>query len=228
MGGALLLAQPCSGIFRCQPSQVHSGARGRCRTLCRRFHRPSAERLGLVAFGRIPQLVDAESTGIRSGASCLRPFVPKERLAKGGVEPVDFRSLLKKSPTTSPSHSPSVPGRRRGLFQPADAIQADEMTAVRGQHGARPPDHDEAGAWRRAPLPEKCRPPALDNVMTQSRRFNSPAHRQQKSDPHASTPALLGESLVDLHTKASQELGVGASPGNRPLNPVDPDVLHEP
>src|SRR5258705_7850629 len=59
------------------------------------IHRLRGSVLGLVGFGRIPQLVapKAKSFGLRVVA--YDPFIPYEAFAKAGVEQVDFPPLLK-------------------------------------------------------------------------------------------------------------------------------------
>src|ERR1700693_3369579 len=90
------------------------------------IHRLRGSTLGLVGFGRIPQLVapKAKSFGMRVVAS--DPFVPPEIFTRAGVESVDFSQLLKISDYVS-IHSPLLP-ETRNLFN-ADAFRQMKPTA---------------------------------------------------------------------------------------------------
>src|SRR5437762_2474656 len=70
--------------------------------------------LGLVGFGRIPQLVapKAQAFGLRVIAS--DPFVPADVFARAGVERVEFADVLKRSDYIS-IHAPLMP-ETRNLF----------------------------------------------------------------------------------------------------------------
>ena len=78
------------------------------------IHRLRGTVLGLLGFGRIPQLVapKAQAFGLRVVAH--DPFVPPDVFSRAGVEPVDFDELLKMSDYVS-IHSPLVP-ETRGMF----------------------------------------------------------------------------------------------------------------
>ncbi len=110
------------------------------------IHRLRGTVLGLVGFGRIPQLVapKAKAFGIRVIAS--DPFVPAEVFAREGVERVDFADLLKQSDYVS-IHTPLLP-ETRDLFN-ADVFRADEARRLPGQHRARA-DRRRGGARARA------------------------------------------------------------------------------
>ena len=97
------------------------------------IHRLRGTVLGLVGFGRIPQLVapKAKAFGIRVIAS--DPFVPAEVFAREGVERVDFADLLKQSDYVS-IHTPLLP-ETRGLFN-ADVFRADEARRLSREHRA--------------------------------------------------------------------------------------------
>src|SRR4030095_14022614 len=84
------------------------------------IHRLRGSVLGLVGFGRIPQLVvpKAKAFGLRVVA--YDPYVAGEVLAKAGVERVEFPQLLQMSDFVS-IHSPLVP-ETKGLFN-ADAFK---------------------------------------------------------------------------------------------------------
>ena len=119
------------------------------------IHRLRGTVLGLVGFGRIPQLVapKAKAFGMRVIAS--DPFVPAEVFAREGVERVEFAELLKQSDYVS-IHTPLLP-ETRGLFN-AEVVRSDEARRLPGQHGARA-DRGRGGArprrWTRASWPAR-------------------------------------------------------------------------
>src|SRR5882757_6412368 len=90
------------------------------------IHRLRGSVLGLVGFGRIPQLVapKAKAFGIRVVA--VDPYVPSEVFTRAGVERVDFAQLLRLSDYVS-IHSPLLP-ETRNLFN-AEAFRQMKPTA---------------------------------------------------------------------------------------------------
>src|SRR5258705_2470721 len=182
------------------------------------IHRLRGSVLGLVGFGRIPQLVapKAQAFGLRVVA--YDPYVPAEVFAKADVERVEFPQLLKMSDYVS-IHSPLVP-ETKGLFN-ADAFRQMKKTAY-VVNTARGPIIDEA-ALAAALDAGEIAGAALD-VMTQEPPVNSPliGNREAILTPH--TSFYSEESLVELQTKASQEVGSVLS-GKPPRDTVNPDVL---
>ena len=196
--------------------QVHSGTWKMPNVVP--IHRLRGSVLGLVGFGRIPQLVapKAQAFGLRVVA--YDPYVPASVFSKAGVEQVDFPRLLKISDYVS-IHSPLVP-ETKGLFN-ADAFRQMKKTAY-VVNTARGPVIDEA-ALAAALDAGQIAGAALD-VMTQEPPANSPliGNRKVIITPH--TSFYSEESLVELQTKASQEV-VSVLSGKPPRNPVNPDVL---
>jgi D-3-phosphoglycerate dehydrogenase len=182
------------------------------------IHRLRGSVLGLVGFGRIPQLVapKAQAFGLRVVA--YDPYVPKDVFAKAGVEQVEFPQLLKVSDYVS-IHSPLVP-ETKGLFN-ADAFKQMKKTAY-VVNTARGPIIDEA-ALAAALDAGEIAGAALD-VMTQEPPVNSPLIGNRKAILTPHTSFYSEESLVELQTKASQEV-VSVLSGKPPRNPVNPDVL---
>ena len=180
------------------------------------IHRLRGSVLGLVGFGRIPQLVapKAKSFGLRVVA--YDPFIPNEVFAKAGVEQVDFPQLLKISDYVS-IHSPLTP-ETKGLFN-ADAFnQMKQGSYV--VNTARGPIIDEA-ALAAAIDSGHIAGAALD-VMTNEPPVNSPliGKRNVIITPH--TSFYSDESLVELQTKASQEVAnvLTGKPARNPVNQV--------
>ena len=182
------------------------------------IHRLRGSVLGLVGFGRIPQLVapKAQAFGLRVVA--YDPFIPKDVFVKAGVEQVDFPQLLAISDYVS-IHSPLTP-QTRGLFN-ADAFRQMKKGAYL-VNTARGPIIDEA-ALAAALDAGQIAGAALD-VMTEEPPVNSPLIGNRKAILTPHTSFYSEESLVELQTKASQEV-VAVLSGKPPRNPVNPDVL---
>src|SRR5207247_5595220 len=72
-------------------AQVHAG-RWEMRAVVP-IHRVRGTVLGLVGFGRIPQLVAPKAKAFGLRVVAVDPYVPAEIFARAGVEPVDFAEL---------------------------------------------------------------------------------------------------------------------------------------
>src|SRR5439155_20610681 len=182
------------------------------------IHRLRGSVLGLAGFGRIPQLVapKAKSFGLRVVAH--DPYVPTEIFTRAGVESVEFPQLLKMSDYVS-VHTPLLP-ETRGLFG-ADAFRQMKPTADL-INTARGPIVDEA-ALARALDAGQLAGAALD-VMTQEPPVSSPLVGRDDVILTPHTSFYSEESIVDLQTKAAEEV-VPVLSGHAPRNPVNPDVL---
>ena len=180
------------------------------------IHRLRGSVLGLVGFGRIPQLVapKAKSFGLRVVA--YDPFVPRDVFARAGVDQVDFKELLKISDYVS-IHSPLTP-ETKGLFNAEAFKQMKKGSYV--VNTARGPIIDEA-ALAAAIDSGHIAGAALD-VMTNEPPVNSPliGKRNVIITPH--TSFYSEESLVELQTKASQEVAnvLTGKPARNPVNQV--------
>src|SRR5271169_2786411 len=64
--------------------------------------------LGLVGFGRIPQLVAPKAKSFGLKVVTFDPYVPKQVLAQAGVEHLEFKELVKVSDYIS-LHCPLTP-----------------------------------------------------------------------------------------------------------------------
>src|SRR6266850_4046523 len=98
--------------------QVHSGTWKMPNVVP--IHRLRGGVLGLVGFGRIPQLVAPKAKAFGLRVVAYDPYVPAEVFRGAGVEQVDFPQLLKISDYVS-IHSPLTP-ETKGLFN-ADAFK---------------------------------------------------------------------------------------------------------
>ena len=182
------------------------------------IHRLRGSVLGLVGFGRIPQLVAPKAIAFGMHVVAVDPYVPPEGFSKLGVERVEFAELLKMSDYVS-IHSPLTP-ETKGLFNADVFRQMKKGSYI--INTARGPVIDEA-ALAAAIDSGHIAGAALD-VMTNEPPVNSPliGKRNVIITPH--TSFYSEESLVDLQTKASQEVA-NVLTDKPPLNPVNPDVL---
>src|ERR1700722_16898692 len=183
------------------------------------IHRLRGSVLGLVGFGRIPQLVAPKAQSFGLHVVACDPYVRPDVLAHAGVEGVDFARLLKISDFVS-IHSPLLP-ETTGLFG-ADVFRQMKRTAYL-INTARGPIVDEAALVE-----------ALDTGQLAGAGLDV-----MEKEPPPSKSALFGrenviitphvsfyseESLVQLQTKASEEV-VSVLSGQPPRNPVNPEAL---
>jgi D-3-phosphoglycerate dehydrogenase len=176
--------------------------------------------LGLVGLGRIPQLVvpKAKAFGLRVVA--YDPFAPDAVFASAGVEKVDFQTLLKISDFVS-LHSPLTP-ETKGLMNAA-AFKTMKKTAY-VINTARGPVIDEAALA--AALDAKEIAGAALDVMTQEPPGSSPLFGRDNVIVTPHTSFYSEESLVDLQTKAAEEVAAVLT-GKAPRNPVNPEALQK-
>src|SRR4051812_11998032 len=180
------------------------------------IHRLRGSVLGLAGFGRIPQLVAPKAQAFGMKVIAYDPFLPKEVFAKAGVEQVDFPTLLKRSDYIS-VHSPLTP-ETKGLFN-ADAFKQMKKGSYI-VNTARGPVIDEQ-ALAAAIDSGHIAGAGLD-VMTTEPPVNSPLIGKKNViiTPHTSFYSY--ESLVELQTKASQEVAnvLTGKPARNPVNDV--------
>src|SRR6266850_5055247 len=159
------------------------------------IHRLRGSVLGLVGFGRIPQLVapKAKAFGIRVVAS--DPYVQPDAFTRAGVERVDFSQLLKVSDYIS-IHSPLLP-ETRNLFN-AEAFRQMKPTAYL-INTARGPIVD-AAALAEALDAGHLAGAALD-VMPREPPVGSPLLGRGNVIVTPHTSFYSEESLVDLQIK---------------------------
>jgi len=193
-------------------AQVHSG-RWEMKAVVP-IHRLRGRILGLVGFGRIPQLVapKAQAFGLRVIAS--DPLASDEAFARAGVERFDFDDLLAQSDYVS-IHAPLLP-ETRNLFN-AGVFRRMKRSAYI-VNTARGPIVDEA-ALAEALDAGLLAGAALD-VMSQEPPVDSPlvGRTDVIITPH--TSFYSEESLLDLQRKAAEEV-VAVLSGKPPRNPVN-------
>ena len=181
------------------------------------IHRLRGTVLGLVAFGQIPQLVapKAKSFGLRVVA--YDPYIPDNVMAAAGVDRVDFDELVRISDYIS-IHTPLIPATHH-LFN-ADVFRRMKSTAYI-INTARGPIVDEAALAHA--LDEKQLAGAALDVMEQEPPVNSPLFGRDNVILTPHTSFYSEESLVDLQTKAAEEV-LRALTGQPVRNPVNPEA----
>jgi D-3-phosphoglycerate dehydrogenase len=182
------------------------------------IHRLRGTVLGLVGFGRIPQLVapKAKAFGIRVMA--YDPYVSLNVMEQAGVGRLEFAELLKISDYIS-IHSPLLPETHH-LFSTAVFAQMKPSAVI--VNTSRGPVVDEAALA--AALDAKQLAGAALDVMEQEPPVNSPLFGRDNVilTPHTSFYSV--ESLEELQTKAAEEV-VRVLSGQPPRNPVNPEAL---
>jgi D-3-phosphoglycerate dehydrogenase len=182
------------------------------------IHRLRGSVIGLVGFGRIPQLVGPKAQSFGMKVLAFDPFVPADVFTRAGVEHVEFLELLRRSDYVS-VHTPLVP-ETRGLFNKDTFAQMKPGAYL--VNTARGPIVDEA-ALAEALDAGTVAGAALD-VMTQEPPPPSPLFGRDNVIITPHTSFYSEESLVELQTKAAQEV-VAVLSGNAPRNPVNPEAL---
>jgi D-3-phosphoglycerate dehydrogenase len=182
------------------------------------IHRLRGRVLGLVGFGRIPQLVAPKAKAFGLKVVTYDPYVPQEITRAAGVERIDFAELVKVSDYVS-IHTPLMT-ETEGLFN-SDVFRKMKPTAYL-INTARGPIVDEA-ALARALDAGQFAGAALD-VLSQEPPTASPLLGRDNVilTPHMSFYSV--ESLVELQTKAAEEV-VRVLTGQMPRNPVNPEAL---
>jgi D-3-phosphoglycerate dehydrogenase len=183
------------------------------------IHRLRGTTLGLVGFGRIPQLVapKAKAFGIRVIAS--DPFVPADVFHREGVEPVEFDDLLATSDYVS-IHTPLLP-ETRGLF--GAGVFSRMKPGAYLVNTARGPIVDDAALA--AALDRRQIAGAALDVMPQEPPAGSPLLGRDNVIITPHTSFYSEESLLELQRKAAEEV-VAVLRGQPPRNPVNPEALH--
>jgi len=197
-------------------AQVHAG--GWAMAEVAPIHRVRGTVVGLVGFGKIPQLVAPKAKAFGLRVIAFDPYVPAEVFARAGVQPVDFFELLAVSDYVS-IHTPLL-AETRGLFN-VDVFRRMKPGAYL-INTARGPIVDEA-ALAEALDAGRLAGAALD-VMTAEPPIGSPLLGRQNVILTPHTSFYSEESLVELQTKAAEEV-VAVLSGRVPRNPVNPEAL---
>src|SRR3984893_2586239 len=182
------------------------------------IHRLRGTVLGLVAFGQIPQLVAPKAKAFGMRVVTYDPYVPDEVLSRAAVERVEFDELVKISDFIS-IHTPLMPATHH-LFN-ADVFSRMKPNAYL-INTARGPIIDEAALVQALDM-KQIAGAALD-VMEKEPPGSSALFGRDNVIVTPHTSFYSEESLVDLQTKASEEV-VRALTGQTPRNPVNPEVF---
>ena len=185
------------------------------------IHRLRGTVLGLVGFGRIPQLVAPKAKAFGMRVMAYDPYVSLNVMEQAGVGRLEFPELLKISDYIS-IHSPLLPETHH-LFSDEVFRQMKPGSVI--VNTSRGPVVDEA-ALARALDAKQLSGAALD-VLEQEPPVNSPLFGRENVilTPHTSFYSV--ESLEELQTKAAEEV-VRVLSGQPPRNPVNPEVLATP
>jgi D-3-phosphoglycerate dehydrogenase / 2-oxoglutarate reductase len=208
---ALLLA-----LVRKIPSsnaQVHAG-RWEMKAVVP-IHRLRGRVLGLVGFGRIPQLVAPKAKAFGLRVIVYDPFVPADVLARERVEQVDFDELLTQSDYIS-IHTPLLPETKNLFSTGAFSKMKPGAYLI---NTARGPIVDEQ-ALAKALDAGQLAGAALD-VMPQEPPAGSPLLGRENVIITPHTSFYSEESLLELQRKAAEEV-VAVLTGKLPRNPVNP------
>jgi D-3-phosphoglycerate dehydrogenase len=182
------------------------------------IHRLRGTVLGLVGFGRIPQLVAPKAKAFGMRVVAYDPYVPQAVMDLAGVGRVEFAELLKISDYIS-IHSPLLPETHH-LFS-TDVFRQMKPGALI-VNTSRGPVVDEAALA--AALDAKQIAGAALDVLEQEPPVSSPLFGRDNVilTPHTSFYSV--ESLEELQTKAAEEV-VRVLSGQPPRNPVNPEAL---
>ena len=182
------------------------------------IHRLRGTVLGLVGFGRIPQLVAPKAKAFGLRVVAYDPYVPQAVMDLAGVGRVEFAELLKISDYVS-IHSPLLPETHH-LFS-TDVFRQMKPGALI-VNTSRGPVVDEAALA--AALDAKQIAGAALDVLEQEPPVSSPLFGRDNVilTPHTSFYSV--ESLEELQTKAAEEV-VRVLSGQPPRNPVNPEAL---
>jgi D-3-phosphoglycerate dehydrogenase len=182
------------------------------------IHRLRGTVLGLVGFGKIPQLAVPKARAFGIKVVTYDPYVSASVTSAAGVESVDLATLLKNSDYVS-IHTPLLPETHH-LFN-ADVLAQMKPTAYL-INTARGPIVDEA-ALVHALDTGQIAGAALDVLSTEPPSASPLFGRNNVIlTPHMSF--YSEESLIELQTRAAEEV-VLALTGHMPRNPVNPEVL---
>jgi len=182
------------------------------------IHRLRGSTLGLLGFGRIPQLVAPRGKAFGMHVIASDPYLSRERKAQTGVEFVPFDDLLRRSDFLS-IHSPLVPETLRLFNAETFRKMKPDACLINTARGAIVDDQALAEALDCGVIAGA----ALD-VLPDEPPTNSPILGRNNVivTPHMSFYSV--ESLIELQKRAAQEV-VRVIRGERPLNPVNAEAL---
>lgn len=182
------------------------------------IHRLRGTVLGLIGFGRIPQLLAPKAKAFGLEVITYDPYVPDEVLKRAGVAKVGLAELLKRADHIS-IHCALSPETQH-LFN-AEAFRQMKPTAYL-VNTARGPIVDETALA--AALDAKQLAGAALDVVEKEPPAGSPLLGRDNVILTPHTAFYSEESLLELQTRAAEEV-VRVLSGEPPRNPVNPEVL---
>lgn len=174
--------------------------------------------LGLLGFGKIPQLVAPKAQAFGMKVMAYDPYVPDEVCQRLQVERVDLDALLRSCDYLS-IHCALTPETRHILNAESLANMKPGVLIV---NTARGPMIDEA-ALAAALDSGQVGGAGLDVMEQEPPSPDSPLLGRDNVLIQPHTGFYSVESLVELQTKAAQEV-CRVLTGQRPLHPVNPEV----
>lgn len=178
------------------------------------IHRIRGATLGLVGFGRIPQLVTPKAKAFGMKVIAFDPYAPDDAFERLGVERVEFGQLLAESNHVS-IHCPLTPDTRNLFNEQAFSQMKPGSYLVNTARGNIVDEKALASALDAGQLAGA----ALD-VMAEEPPPSSPLFKRDNVILTPHTSFYSEESLVELQTKAANEVRTVLS-GESPRNPVN-------
>lgn len=170
--------------------------------------------LGLVGFGRIPQLVTPKAKAFGMRVIAFDPYADDDAFERLGVERVDFGQLLAESDHVS-IHCPLTPDTKNLFNEQAFGQMKPGSYLVNTARG----NIVDEGALASALDAGQLAGAALD-VMAEEPPPSSPLFGRDNVILTPHTSFYSEESLVELQTKAVNEVRAVLS-GESPRNPVN-------
>lgn len=183
------------------------------------IHRVRGSTLGLLGFGKIPQLVAPKAQAFGMKVLTYDPYVSDQVCARVGVTRVDLEGLFLASDYVS-VHCPLTAETRHILNDKAFDRMKRGVYIV---NTARGPVIDEA-ALAAALDSGRVAGAALDVMETEPPAPDSPLLKRDNVLIQPHTGFYSVESLLELQTKAAQEVYRVLS-GQPPLNPLNIEAL---
>jgi D-3-phosphoglycerate dehydrogenase len=175
--------------------------------------------LGLVGFGKIPQMVAPKAQAFGIHVITFDPYISDDVTSAAGVERVDFDRLLQTSDYIS-IHAPLTPNTHH-LFN-ADAFRQMKPEALL-INTARGPLVD-VDALAIALDEGRLGGAALDVMPVEPPPPDSPLLGRDNVILTPHTAFYSEDSLIDLQSKAAQDV-VHVLSGRKPKYPVNPQIL---
>ncbi|RME43614.1 MAG: C-terminal binding protein [Caldilineae bacterium] len=183
------------------------------------LHRLRGRTLGLVGFGKIPQLLAPKAQALGLKVITFDPYIADEVTQSFGVERLDFESLLRRSDYIS-VHAPLTPETHHLFNAAAFERMKPGALLINTARGPLVDDHALAAALDAGHLAGA----ALDVMPVEPPPPDSPLLGRDNVILTPHTAFYSEESLLDLQTKAAQDVA-RVLQGETPRYPVNPQVL---